>query len=390
MNEGNQTLKLYETDGYVRCFEAQVIQCEKTDGGYEVVLDKTAFFPEGGGQEADTGVIEVDGRTIKVGYVRVKDGVIYHVCDSELASGMMIKGRIDWDKRFSNMQQHSGEHILSGIIHRKFGYDNVGFHMGSQVVTLDLNGPLTQADIDQVELESNIAIYENRRINILYPDRSELTTMDYRSKIDIEGQVRIVEIEGYDMCACCAPHVNLTGEIGLLKIVSWQKYKGGVRISILCGKRAFEYCNTNQRIVNQLSNQFSANQDTVIESINKLNDELIKAKQELSSLKKDIMGKMIEQIDADQNNVCLFTDGIDANDIRDAVNQLTKSHPGFCGIFDGSDEDGYRYIIGSLTLDARDIGNKLKESFECRGGGSKLMIQGQISGKKAEIMKAFD
>lgn len=379
------TVKLYENDAYKKEFSAEVLECSKKEDHYEVVLDQTAFFPEGGGQGADRGTLDEQ----QVQDVQVKNDIVYHTVLKPIAVGSTVSGKIDWELRFFNMQQHSGEHILSGIIHRKFGYDNVGFHMGSDVVTLDLNGPMTQQDIDDVEMETNQAIYENRKISILYPTKEELKTLDYRSKIEIKGQVRIVKIEGYDVCACCAPHVALTGEIGILKVVAWQKYKGGVRISILCGKRALEDFRSKQNMVAKISTDLSAKADTIVEAVEKLQKDMGVMKQEMGQLKEAAMNDKLSQLPDDLTNVCLFDTEIDAAVMRNAVNSLTEKYDGFCGVFSGNDADGYRYIIGSSKLNARELGNQLKEKFNARGGGSQAMIQGQLQAAQEEIKKLF-
>lgn len=381
----NETKKLYENEAYKKEFEAEVVDCVENGTHFDIVLNQTAFFPEGGGQGADTGWINEE----EVIDVQIKKGIVYHTVARAMEKGTKVQGKLNWELRFSNMQQHSGEHILSGIIHSKFGYDNVGFHMGSDVVTLDLNGMLTQEDIDEVEMATNEAIYENRKINILYPTKEELNHLDYRSKIEIEGQVRIVEVEGYDVCACCAPHVAFTGEIGLLKVVTWQKYKGGVRISILCGKRALEDFRTKQNMVSKISVNLSAKADTIVEAVEKLQKDMELMKQETAKLKETAMMSKINELSTDLRNVSMFEEEMDANVMRTAVNILTEKYKGYCGIFTGNDNDGYRYIVGSSEMDAREMGNLLKDKFECRGGGSKLMIQGQIKGEKAEIEKLF-
>lgn len=380
-----KTEKIYENESYIKEFNAEVLDCIKIQDGYEAVLDRTAFFPEGGGQQADKGTLE----GIEVIDVAVRDDIVYHRLQKPVDKGILVKGVIDWRTRFSNMQQHSGEHILSGVIHNRFGYDNVGFHMGSEAVTLDINGIMTQEDIDEVEKTANKAIWENRDITIMYPLDKELKELEYRSKIDIDGQVRIVKIDGYDMCACCAPHVSKTAEIGLLKIIGWQNYKGGVRISMLCGDRAMNDFVFKHNIITQLSGILSAKPEIIAETVQKMQRNIMDLKYNLGKFKEE---KVLEQINNTQvsgNNICLFESDIDANVMRTAVNAMVQKYAGFCGIFVGDEENGYKYIIGSKDRDSRVMGNILKEKFESRGGGSAAMIQGQLSANKEEIEKIF-
>ena len=248
------TEKLFYTDSHMQEFTAEVVSCRPCDNGYEAVLSRTAFFPEGGGQAADTGVI--DG--IRVYDVQEKGEQIFHYLEGELEEGKTVTGQIDWDKRFSRMQQHSGEHIVSGIVHARFGYDNVGFHLNDELCTLDLSGPLTKEELREVENAANEAVFANVPVQISYPSKEKLKTLDYRSKIEIDGQVRIVTIPGYDVCACCAPHVYFTGEIGLIKMVQSQNYKGGIRITMLCGRRALKDYQQKEESVKAIMGMYTA------------------------------------------------------------------------------------------------------------------------------------
>ena len=230
------TEKLFYQDSHRSTFTAIVQEVRPSGNGYEIILDRTAFFPEGGGQSSDTGSLG----GVSVSDVQEIDGKIIHYTDGPLVEGTEVEGCIDWTERFSKMQQHTGEHIVSGLIHKIYGYHNVGFHLGTDSVTLDFNGVVPKEKLHEIEQLANEAVAKNLPVQVLYPMDEELSKISYRSKIEIEGQVRIVVIDGYDVCACCAPHVKQTGEIGLIKLVGMQNYKGGVRISMLCGFRALE------------------------------------------------------------------------------------------------------------------------------------------------------
>ena len=366
-----KTKELYYQDAYLREFEARVLTCSKgDDGSFFVTLDETAFFPEQGGQSSDVGMLS-DAR---VSHVSIKDGVITHVIDREIPEGSTVRGVIDWDHRFSNMQQHTGEHIFSGIVNSRFGYDNVGFHLSDSEVTMDYSGVLSDDDIRDIEMAVNKAIWENVEVRCEFPAKEILDTLQYRSKKELTGDVRIVTIPGYDVCACCAPHVTRTGEIGFLKVISCQNYKGGVRVSILCGKRALEYVNEQQNVVGELTCLLTTGSDRIVASVKKLSEENYALKGELADCREKLISYELDSIDKNKENVFLKKEpGLDGNLMRKTVNALTEAHKGFCGIFSGDDNSGYKYIIATRDgeRDLQALQNMLRENFGAKGGGSK-------------------
>lgn len=378
----DKTKKLYDLDAYQTEFDATVLSCEKKENGYEVILDQTLFFPEEGGQTSDRGTID----TVNVLDVQIKEDIVIHTVDGELTEGKNVHGTIDFEHRFDNMQQHSGEHIFSGLVHAKFGYDNVGFHLNDELVTMDFNGMITKEEAEEIEYKANEAIIKNLPIEVSYPSKEELKTLDYRSKIEIDGQVRIITIPGVDVCACCAPHVKRTGEIGMLKVVAMQNYKGGIRITILCGFRALKDARKKTDVIASLSTSLSANLDTVLAAVDKLRASNQTLKNEVIEAKREYMEAKLEVIPADQEDVFLFEANLDAQVMRNAVNGLVTRHEGNCGIFTGNDKDGYRFIIGSEKKDARVALNAMKEKLEVRGGGSAAMVQGSVTATKEQIL----
>lgn len=380
-----KTVRLYDQDAYATEFEAEVLACEEVEKKekkvYQVWLDQTLFFPEEGGQSPDMGTI--DG--IKVLDVQIKDEVITHTLAAPLAVGTTVKGVVDWKHRFYNMQQHSGEHIFSGIVHNRFGYDNVGFHLSDSIVTMDFNGVITAEDIEEIETEVNQAIIENIPVEVSYPTKEELKVLEYRSKIEIEGQVRIVTIPGYDVCACCAPHVRRTGEIGMLKVMNVQSYKGGVRISILCGFRALEAFRQKADIITELMAQFSTNQEALVENVTKLKNTNQTMKNQLASAKQELMEYKVAAILEDSENAILFESDLDTPVVRNVVNGLVEKFTGICAVFVGNDESGYQFIIGSKNKDCRQIAAALREKLSARGGGSDKMIQGSVAASQLQI-----
>ena len=373
-----KTEELYYQNAYLKEFEGCVLSCsEGKNGSYLVVLDRTAFFPEQGGQSSDIGTIS----DANVSHVSINDGIITHVVDREFAVGDKVSGVIDFDHRFSNMQQHTGEHIFSGIVNSEFGYDNVGFHLSDSEVTMDYNGVLTDEDIRSVEMAVNKAIWENVEVRCEFPSKEILDSLQYRSKKELTGDVRIVTVAGYDTCACCAPHVARTGEIGLLKVVSCQNYKGGVRVSILCGRRALEYINAQMSVVGELTGLLTTGSDKLVSSVKKLSDENYALKGELSECREKLIGFELDSIDKNKENVFLKKEpGLDGNLMRKTVNALTEAHGGFCGVFSGDEKSGYKYIIATKNgdKDLKSLQNMLREEYGAKGGGSNAMVQGSM------------
>ncbi|WP_242832051.1 alanyl-tRNA editing protein [Butyrivibrio sp. VCD2006] len=409
-----KTIKLYDENAYSTEFTAKVVSCEKVEdkeGLFKVVLDRTLFFPEEGGQTPDKGIIipfsdeesasfeehgtipesvsAGKGAAIEVQDVQIKNDVIFHFVTSELKAHSVVFGRIDFGHRFSNMQQHSGEHIFSGIVNSKFGYDNVGFHLSDSIVTMDYSGQLSPEEISDIELSVNQAIYENREIRAFYPSPEELSDIDYRSKKELIGAVRIVEVDGYDVCACCAPHVKRTGEIGILKVVSFQNYKGGTRVSILCGKRALEFLSGEHSMIQELAGELSTSGDNIPTIVHKQQEEIASLKRSLSEAGEKLLNIEADKLPEGVKNVCLFADkDSDPNVIRRVVNRLVSERAGFCGIFFGNEADGFRFIIGSGDgLNSNDIIAELKKSFNVRGGGKPAMVQGSIEGASEEAIR---
>ena len=380
------TEKLFYTDSHLQEFTAKVVSCRPCGNGYEAVLSRTAFFPEGGGQAADTGVI--DG--IRVYDVQEKGEQIFHYLEGELEEGKTVTGQIDWDKRFSRMQQHSGEHIVSGIVHARFGYDNVGFHLNDELCTLDLSGPLTKEELREVENAANEAVFANVPVQISYPSKEKLKTLDYRSKIEIDGQVRIVTIPGYDVCACCAPHVNFTGEIGLVKLVQSQNYKGGIRITMLCGRRALKDYQQKEESVKAIMGSLSAKEELIAEAVERVKEECTQLKSELAESRYQILEAQAEKIPDGQKKVCIFDSKLSGNEPRELMNLVLKKGVEVCAVFAGNEESGYRYVIGSETEDVRPYSKVLKEQFDGRGGGKPVMVQGSVNGSEEAIRKVFE
>lgn len=377
------TEKLFYEDSYRKQFTATVISCEPFGDHYKAVLDRTAFFPEGGGQYADTGRLD----DIPVLDVQEKEGMIYHYVGKELMAGVKVTGIIDWEKRFSKMQQHTAEHIISGLIHQKFGYHNVGFHLADNYCTLDLDGPLTKEELREIEFEANKVVFANHPVEILYPTKEELKHMEYRSKIEIEGQVRIVRIPECDVCACCAPHLKTTGEVGLIKFVQSQNYKGGVRITMLSGDRAFwDYCRKEDSI-REIMGSLAAKEELVVEAVEHLKAENAELKQKIKEQQNILLKKIAEQISEHEQVVCVFDEMLEGEMPRNLMNMILEKGTALCAVFAGNEASGFRYVIGSHDMDLRNLCKDLNAAFEGRGGGKSFMVQGSLKGKRDDIKK---
>ena len=379
------TEKLYYLDAYLGEFECKVTSLYTDDKYIYVETDRTAFFPEGGGQTSDRGWL--NGAYVE--NVQIVDGKIIHFVENneenvqDLQNSTILKGKIDMKKRFSDMQQHSGEHIFSGIVHKLYGFNNVGFHLGSEVVTLDFNGVLTEEDICKVESLVNEAVWKNLEIRVLYPSDEELKSITYRSKIEIEGQVRIVEIDGVDVCACCAPHVKRTGEIGMVEVVNFEKYKGGTRVSILCGERALRDIRHKLNENCKVSVITKAKQSETAAAVERLMKEKDRLDFELVGANREILLSKTKDIDP-ENRIIIFDSKLQGKLLVEFTEAIKEKSSEFTACFCG--ENGfYRYCIASKTADLPSVAKTLNSTFNGKGGGRGEMIQGSLEGTEEEI-----
>ena len=382
------TEKLFDTDSYITEFECKVTDLY-TEGDFLcLILDRTAFFPEGGGQTCDKGWLN----SVNVENVQNIGGKIIHFVENSeenvkmFTVGSVLSGKIDFKKRFSDMQQHTGEHIFSGIVHSLYGYNNVGFHLGTEVVTLDFDGELKEDDVCKVENLVNKAVWDNLEIRVLFPSDEELSSIDYRSKIEIEGQTRLVEIPGVDMCACCAPHVKFTGEVGIIEVVNFERYKGGTRLSILCGERALadirHKLNENRRI----SVLTKAKQSDTAVAVERLLEENERLKYEINGLNRRFLEGEAEKIEP-TDKIIIFDSRLKDKLLSDFTLSLMEKASEFVACF-CPDGDVIKYCIASKTNDLRPLCKELNTAFSGRGGGRPEIVQGSITAAEEEV-KAF-
>jgi len=368
-------VRLFDIDSYIKEFTTSVISLKEENGVYLIELQDTAFFPEGGGQKSDKGTIN----NIEVFDVQEIDGRIFHYTHSPISVGTEVSCAIYWDERFYKMQNHTAEHIISGLVFDKFGYDNTGFHLGDDYVTLDFNGIISQEEIEEIELLANKKAAEGHKITAWYPE--DPTKYSYRSKLDLKENVRLVEIEGIDLCACCAPHVKNTAEVGAIKIISMQKYKGGVRIELKSGLWAFQQFSAHHRTLKKLSALLSLPPEEICSGVEKLTKKLSDLNYENNGLKLELLKSTLNNI----TEPIIFVDSPEL--LKDAVNLLNEKFPHLSGAFSGNDADGYRFMI--LTDDPITVKALLREKLNASGGGRDNMLQGKINSSSEVIRSIF-
>lgn len=380
--------RLYYATPYVKTFMCTVISCTKNKKGtWDTILNQTAFYPAGGGQLSDTGALN----GVKVLHVSEKGEEIIHELEAPLEEGVLAEGVIDWQKRYDNMQQHTGEHIFSGLVHKHFGYDNVGFHMGTDEVTVDFNGVLTQEQLDELEDEANQLIYDNVPVKVFYPSKEELEELDYRSKKELTGLVRIVEIPGGDICACCGTHVETTGEVGLIKLRTMINYKGGVRISMLCGRRALMDYRERLKDEIRISNLLSAKLALVPDAVEKMKNESQEKDLALGRLWQQLLEKKAESYPESTEVLAVFEEGLSPVQLRQLATMLYEKGKGkIVGVFSGNeDEQVYQYALGSSQADMRKLSKAMNGALNGRGGGSNLMAQGTFKAAESAIRETL-
>ena len=378
------TRKLYYEDSHLAEFTAQVSACEQTDKGWEIQLEATAFYPEGGGQACDLGAI---GEAAVLD-VRERGKSIIHLCNKPLEVGTDVFCRLDYARRFDLMQQHSGEHIISGIIHAKYGYHNVGFHMGPNMITIDFDGPIPAEDLPGIELAANQAVWQNLPLHIWYPSEEELPTVGYRSKRALPWPVRVVEVPGYDKCACCGTHVAFTGEIGVIKLFSVIKFHEGVRMEMACGSRALAALNHAFDQNRQVSQAFSAKITETGEAARKMNEALAAEKFRAASLQKQLFRHTAGSY-INHTNVVHFEAGLEPALVRDLADMIADKITGTAAVFSGTDEEGYSFCLMTRNGDLRALGKAMTQTLGGRGGGKPIFQQGRVNGTESQIREFF-
>ena len=377
------TEKLYEKDAYIKEFTATVIDCISADNAFKIILDKTAFFPEGGGQASDMGVLD----ETEIFDVQIEDKTIYHYAKEPIKVGSEIIGKIFFERRFFFMQNHTGEHIVSGIAHRYFGVNNVGFHLSEDFVTVDFDKELSREQLNIVEYLANQTVWQNLPVRAYFPTEEELEKTEYRSKKEIDGAVRLVEIKDTDICACCAPHVKNTGEIGIIKLLDTEKMRGGIRIILKCGNFALQDYKNKYQNVSQISTLLSAKQENAYESVQKLDEKCTIASQKITELKKKIADMAVSA--ASQNDTCIFVDGCDVKELQLLADKLHKKFGGIRAVF-SENTGNFSFAICAEDDELQELFAKFKAQFTVRGGGRGGMVQGTVEATSESINLFFE
>lgn len=379
------TRKLYYEDCHMTRFTAHVTGCEATDAGWLVTLDATAFYPEGGGQACDLGTLG----GVPVLDVQERGEEVVHLCEVPLAVAAQVEGVIDYERRFDLMQQHTGEHIVSGLIHSRYGYHNVGFHIGADVIQIDFDGVIPAEDLAGLELEANRALWANLEVRCWYPTEEELPEVFYRTKKALTWPVRIVQVPGYDSCACCGIHVARTGEVGLVKLFGVMGLRGGTRMEMACGKRALELLNGAYEQNRQVSQAFSAKITETGAAARRMNELLAAEKYKVTALQRQIF-KSIAESYVNCGDVLRFEDGLEPALVRELADAIAQGCGGTAAVFSGADGAGYSFCLVTRQGDLRALGKAMTAALGGRGGGKPNFQQGRVNASRMEIEKFFD
>ena len=380
-----ETRRLYYEDVYKKEFTAKVLECREAKKGFQLLLDESAFYPEGGGQPSDTGFLN----DVKVTEVHEKEGELLHYTEEAIQPGTEVRGKIDWARRFDLMQQHSGEHMVSGLVHEKYGYDNVGFHMGSDVITIDFSGILSEEQMAEIEEQVNLKIWEDTPVEIFYPSREELDTLDYRSKKELTGQVRIVRFPGADTCACCGTHVTHTGEIGMVKLLSVVRFREGVRMEMISGKRVLDYLNMVNEQNHQISVKLSAKMDKTAQAVDRLWEENFALKGRIHSMEEEMFSSEAKKWEG-HGSVLLFKEGLEADSVRKLTDAVMQTCEGCCAVFSKNPDGSYKYAMGEINGDLRQFTKEMNAALNGRGGGKPFFVQGSVQADEEKIRKFFE
>ena len=383
------TEKYFEADAYRTQAEGRILAIEPDGkGGGKAALDGTVFYPEGGGQPADRGTLTLaDGTVLTVTDVHESAGVIWHTVASlpeSVSAGAVVTEAIDWTWRFDKMQQHTGEHILSGILHRMFGAENVGFHIGSDAVRMDTSVPISAEGLREAELAANRIVWQNMPVVITYPTREELAALTYRSKKEIEGQVRIVTIPGADVCACCGTHTASTGAVGQIKILASENYKGGVRLSIVCGERALLAAQAMRERQADIGALLSAKPSETANAVHRVYDEYTALKFAHFGLCGQLFDALAAQVVPGEDALRIVP-GLDPDGLHRLAVRLSEATTGLCAALTPN-EKGTGYCLAQAGGDVRALTKALNATLNGRGGGKPGICQGSCAADPEQVL----
>ena len=379
------TEKLYYEDAYLREFDAEVISCSGGENGtFAVVLDRTAFYPEGGGQPGDRGLI---GGITVLDTVE-KDGEILHLCSSALKPCARVHCKIDWERRLDHMQQHTGEHIISGMICSELHCSNVGFHMGEDTVTIDYDAYADMDRILEIEAKANRYLLEDHPAEIFFPGKDELSELSYRSKKELEGEVRIVSFPGADMCACCGTHLSSSAQVGLIKVLSHKKFHDGIRLEIVCGQRAVDHLMTCWRQNSAVGRELSSPYDSTHSALLRFMEQTDELKKKIAALEEENFSLTASRY-ADAGDTYIIRDAMETDSLRRLCEAVHSVCGGICAVFSGSG-NSYRYALRAPDDRLSELCRSINSSLNGRGGGRDGLAQGSVSADEEAIRNYFD
>lgn len=379
-----ETVKLYEIDSCRTSCQSHVLRCTPCKRGFQVVLDQTVFYPEGGGQPGDTG--RLGGVTVQDTFYQGDE--IIHLTDGPLEEGSQVEGRIQWDRRLSFMRLHTGEHLFCGVAHRLWGKENTGFHMNGREVTFDLTGEMTKEQVSQAERQVNLALMEDGPVTAFYPTQEQLETLDYRSKGEMEGPVRLVQVGDYDLCACCGLHVPRTGMVGCFKVMDAQRHRGNTRITAICGADAFEDYQDKHQKAAAIGAQLSIKPEEIADGVQRLQKELAEQKQTIAHLQKELLQQKAQTAPLKDGLAFWEEEGLSAPLVREMAMALCKRAKKALVL--SPNGQGWMFTLGSQEEDIRPLWEKLKQELQGRGGGSAACVQGTLQGEKEQIASLFE
>lgn len=376
--------RLYYADPFLARFTARVTGCEPAGETWAVTLDATAFYPEGGGQPADTGTLG-EARVLDV---HEREGRVVHTTDRPLPVGETVEGVIDWSRRLDHMEQHTGEHILSGTLHRLFGTDNVGFHIGADTVRMDMDKPLTPDQLAEAERLANETIRRDVPVDCAWPDAATLAATEYRSKKALEGPVRLVTVPGADCCACCGTHLARSGQVGLIKILSAQPYKGGVRLAVACGGRAFAWVQDQAEQAHAIGALLSAPAEGLYQAVERQAVQAARLRVQLAEARNAWFSLLAAQIGPDEA-VCQCLPDLAGDDLRRCALAMAQRTDRPCAVFSPGEGDTLHYALVWKGGDVNGLCRELNAEFDGRGGGRPPLAQGSLHGEYARVEAWF-
>lgn len=393
--------QLYDLEPYRKSAEVDVIYVEElsekdpqSGARFKVLTSETVFYPEGGGQPGDTGVFVdlknnktyevLDTRyDFKASDTEEENPLIFHFLAEKISSDIPIRQEIDWERRFTHSQQHSTEHILAGLVHNKYGYMNVGFHLGKEYTTIDFDGPLSYQEMQEIVDQANTIVWQNNPIDIKVYTAEEAKNMDYRAKIELNNLVRLIDIPNVDVCACCGTHVKATGDIGLIICTNVEKYRNGVRITFLAGTRAYKYVREQQEISNALVQRLNMPYLDLEEGVLRLENKVNELEALIEDTARSLWDKAINQ--SEQNSIIIITENIFSSKFLKLLFKNIESNFSILALIENQGNINFFLHETENTYSSNESWYKhLKEEHNARGGGNAQMTQGQIQSNNIE------